>query len=57
MRVAIKENKGESMANNKKRKAHRDSGTGRFVTEEYAKKHPKTTQSEQNPSPRKRKKK
>lgn len=37
---------------NEKQKAHRDSGTGRFVTEEYARRHPKTTQSETNPRPK-----
>ncbi|WP_448761203.1 hypothetical protein [Acinetobacter tandoii] len=29
-----------------KNKVSRDAGTGRFVTEEYAKKHPKTTVTE-----------
>ncbi len=31
---------------------NRDSETGRFVTPEYAKKHPKTTETEHNPKPK-----
>lgn len=30
----------------KKRKVHRDAGTGQFVTKDYAKDHPDTTVSE-----------
>ncbi len=30
---------------------HRDSKSGRFVTEEYVKKHPRTTQKESIPNP------
>ena len=30
---------------------HRDSEKGQFVTEQYAKKHPKTTQKESIPNP------
>ena len=36
------------------RKASRDAGTGRFVTEEYAKKHPKTTVTETMKKPKKK---
>ncbi len=36
-------------------KVHRDSGTGQFVTENYADKHPKTTQSETVPNSPKKK--
>jgi glyceraldehyde-3-phosphate dehydrogenase/erythrose-4-phosphate dehydrogenase len=35
------------VANSKNKKViFRDSGTGQFITEEYAKKHPKTTERE-----------
>ena len=40
---------GEAMSKKKKegtRKVCRDAGTGRFVTSDYAKKHPKTTVTE-----------
>ena len=40
----------------KKRKVHRNAGTGRFVTEDYAKKHPKTTVSETVEQPKKKRK-
>lgn len=33
---------------------HRSAKTGRFVTEEYAKRHPATTVRENNPPPKKR---
>jgi hypothetical protein len=36
------------MAARKTRITHRDAGTGRYVSEDYAKKHPKTTVSETN---------
>jgi len=35
-------------------KRSRDTGTGRFVTEEYAKKHPKTTVTETVKKPKKK---
>lgn len=41
-------------------KDHRDAGTGRFVTEQFAKKNPKTTVSEKrkpSPTPAKKPKK
>lgn len=39
------------MSNKKSHPGHRDSESGLFVTEEYAKKHPKTTQKESIPNP------
>ena len=39
----------------KKRKVYRDAGTGRFVTEHYAKRHPRTTVAETVERPPKRK--
>ncbi len=48
MRVAKKE---------EKKTVYRDSGDGQFVTKDYAKKHPKTTESDRVPvTPPKRKK-
>lgn len=45
------------MADSKKTiKIHRDAGDGKFVTEDYAKKHPKTTETETRPAPKKPKK-
>ena len=38
-----------------KRKIHRDAGTGRFVTEDYAKKHPKRTVTETVKRPKRKK--
>jgi len=35
---------------------YRDAGTGKFVTEKYAEKHPKTTEKEHNRPPPKPKK-
>lgn len=42
------------MAKDKGPPSHRDSGTGQFVTEKYAKAHPKTTETEHNRPPPKR---
>jgi hypothetical protein len=39
----------------KKQVRHRDAGTGKYVTVEYAKKHPKTTVKETDPIKRKKK--
>lgn len=39
------------MSSKKSHPGHRDSGSGQFVTEDYAKKHPKTTQKESIPNP------
>jgi len=41
----------------KKRKIYRDAETGRFVSKDYVKKHPKTTVTETVNPPKKRKKK
>lgn len=43
------------MATNKKSTAYRSAKTGRFVTEKYAKKHPKTTVRERIAKPVKKK--
>lgn len=43
------------MATNKKSTAFRSAKTGRFVTEKYAKKHPKTTVRERIAKPVKKK--
>ena len=40
---------------NDKQRAFRDSRTGRFVSEAYARRHPATTQSETNPKPKRSK--
>lgn len=40
-------------SNGSKKVDYRDAGTGRFVKEEYAKNHPKTTVRETNPKPSK----
>lgn len=45
------------MAKPKTHKANRDAGTGQFVTESYAKKHPKTTVEETVLNGQKKKKK
>jgi hypothetical protein len=43
------------MAKGKGPPSFRDSGTGKFVTEKFAKNHPKTTEEEHNsPPPRKK---
>jgi hypothetical protein len=39
------------MSGKKSHPGYRDSDKGHFVTEEYAKKHPKTTQKESIPNP------
>ncbi len=39
------------MAKDKGPPSYRDSGTGQFVTEKYADKHPKTTEKEHNRPP------
>lgn len=39
------------MTSKKSHTGHRDSDKGVFVTEDYAKKHPKTTQKESIPNP------
>jgi hypothetical protein len=39
------------MAKSKGPADYRNSGNGRFVTEDYAKKHPKTTEKEHNRPP------
>jgi len=40
----------------KKIPMYRDAGTGRLVTKEYAKMHPKTTEKEMRPAPKPKKK-
>jgi len=40
-----------SMATKNSHTGHRDSKNGRFVTDDYAKKHPKTTEKEAIPNP------
>jgi len=52
------EKEGYPMAKKRKvRTIFRDAGTGRFVSREYARRHPKTTVGETVPVPRTRKKK
>jgi hypothetical protein len=41
--------KAEDMAKTPTKKVNRDSGTGKFVTEKFAKSHPKTTETETRP--------
>ena len=42
------------MAKDKGPPSYRDSGTGEFVTPDYAKAHPKTTEKEHNSPPSKK---
>ncbi|WHZ20474.1 MAG: hypothetical protein OJF55_002623 [Rhodanobacteraceae bacterium] len=41
------------MASKKGPPNYRDSGSGKFVTEQYAKRHPRTTEEEHNRPPHK----
>jgi len=40
------------MANTPKQVIHRNSGNGQFVTPQYVKTHPKTTETEVRPKPK-----
>jgi len=50
---AVGENRGLTMASKKGPPSYRNSGTGKFVTERYADRYPKTTEKEHNrPAPK-----
>jgi hypothetical protein len=49
----VGENRGLTMTSKKGPPDYRDSGTGKFVTERYAQRHPRTTEKEHNrPAPK-----
>jgi len=57
MVFCVKREEANPMARKRKtRKIHRSAVTGRFVTQEYAKRHPKTTVTETSKAPPRRKK-